>query len=226
MSEAVLDLVREAMSSPWVYAALLVFAALDAFLPVVPSESLLITAGVYAASGEPHLVAVVAAAAGGALLGDHVSYLIGRTSGGRLTRRLRPGTRRAAAYAWAGRVMASRGGLILVVARYVPGGRTAVTMTMGLVQYRLPAFSGFASIAAVSWGLYGALLGYLGGSVFEDDPVKGLLAGLGLALGLTAIMEATRLLRRRARSRPVVPRAGEIAHQGAGGDRGPDPEGS
>jgi membrane protein DedA with SNARE-associated domain len=93
--------------------------------------------------------------------------------------------------------MADRGGLILVVARYVPGGRTAVTVTMGAVGYRLRWFSLFAAVAAVSWGLYGALLGYVGGVAFEDDPVKGVAVGLGLALSVTAVVEGVRFVRRR-----------------------------
>ncbi|GAA4312570.1 hypothetical protein GCM10023178_75320 [Actinomadura luteofluorescens] len=95
--------------------------------------------------------------------------------------------------------MDERGGLILVVARYVPGGRTAVTLTMGAVGYRLRSFSLFAAVAAVSWALYGALLGYVGGVAFEDDPLKGVAVGLGLALGVTGAVEAVRFARRRRR---------------------------
>lgn len=189
--------VDTAVTSPWFYLALFAVAAIDGFFPVVPSESMVITAGVYAASGEPDLVLVVVLAALGAFTGDHVSYLIGRGSGGRLVRRLRPGTRRHAAFGWARRTMAERGGLILVVARYVPGGRTAVTMTMGAVGYRLRWFSVFAAVAAVSWGLYGALLGYVGGVAFEHDPLKGVAVGIGLALSVTAVVEAVRFLRHR-----------------------------
>lgn len=195
--DAVMGAVDTAVTSPWFYLVLFAVATLDAFFPVVPSESMVITAGVYAASGRPELWLVVVVAAAGAFLGDHVSFLLGRGSGERLTRRLREGTRRHAAFAWARRTMDERGGLILVVARYVPGGRTAVTLTMGAVGYRLRSFSMFAAVAAVSWGLYGALLGYAGGRAFEHDPVKGVAVGLGLALAVTAAVETARYLRRR-----------------------------
>lgn len=99
----------------------------------------MITAGVFAATGEPNLIAVIAVAALGAFTGDHTSYLIGRTAGGRLLARTRPGTRRPAAFDWAGKALAERGGLILVVARYIPGGRTATTIAMGTVGYPLRA---------------------------------------------------------------------------------------
>jgi membrane protein DedA with SNARE-associated domain len=103
---------------------------------------------------------------------------------------------------WAGRGIAARGGLILVVARYVPGGRTAVTLTMGATRFPRRRFLAFDALAAVSWGVYSALVGYLGGLAFERDPVRGLLVGLGLALTLTVVVEAVRWARGRV-SRPL-----------------------
>ncbi len=90
---------------------------------------------------------------------------------------------------------------MIVVARFVPGGRTAVTLTAGAVRYPLRSFSTFDAIAAVSWATYAALIGYLGGAAFEDDALKGTGVGLGLALGVTAVVELVRHVRRR----PGVP---------------------
>jgi membrane-associated protein len=202
MSHAIMHLVEGAMSSPWLYAALFAFAAIDGFFPLVPSESLVITAGVFAASGEPNLPLVIAAAALGALAGDHVSFLIGRTAGARVLERAKPGTRRSAAFDWAGKILAERGGQILVVCRYIPGARTAITLTAGAVGYPLRSFSSFDALASASWGTYCALVGYLGGAAFEDDPFKGLALGFGLAMTVTAAIEVVRHLRRR---RAVVP---------------------
>jgi membrane protein DedA with SNARE-associated domain len=197
MTEAIVDLVHGAMGSPWVYAALLAFAAIDGFFPLVPSESLVITAGVFAAAGEPILPLVVLVAAAGAFAGDHISYLVGRTAGDRLVRRTREGSKQRRAFDRAGGVLASRGGLIIVVCRYIPGARTAITMTAGAVKYPLARFSLFDGIAALSWGTYSALIGYVGGAAFEDDPIKGLVLGLGLALSVTGIVELVRHMRAR-----------------------------
>ncbi|GAA3956242.1 VTT domain-containing protein [Actinomadura viridis] len=209
------DVLHAAVTSPWFYVALLVVAVVDGFFPVVPSESMLITGGVYAATGEPELWLVIVVAAVGAFVGDHVSYLLGRGSGGRLVGRLRPGSRWLGGLVWARGVLAERGGLILVVARYLPGGRTAVTFTMGAVGYRLRSFSLFALVAAVTWALYGGLLGFVGGSAFEDDPVKGVVMGIGLAVSLTVVVEVARwVVRRRRRGRAGA--CGEGAGEGAG----------
>jgi membrane protein DedA with SNARE-associated domain len=192
MSDALLQFAHELMSSWWIYLALWGFAALDGFFPAIPSETLVVTAGVFAAAGEPNLYAVIVVAAVGAFMGDHISYALGRGAGGRMLDRMTPGTRRYAAVLWARQALAERGGLVLVVARYVPGGRTAVTLTMGSVRYPLRQFSGFAALAAVSWGIYCSLVGYIGGKAFEDNPLKGVVLGIGLALAVTLVVEVVR----------------------------------
>jgi len=197
MGEAITELVEGAMGSPWVYLALCAFAAIDAFFPVVPSESLVVTAGVFAATGEPNVFAVIGVSALGAFAGDHISYLIGRTAGGRALRDPRPGSRKAAALERGGRLLADRGGTILLVCRYIPGARTAITLTAGAVRYPLRSFSLFDGAAALSWGAYSTLIGFLGGAAFEEEPLKGLALGLGLALTVTLVVELVRHARRR-----------------------------
>ncbi|MBM0274063.1 DedA family protein [Micromonospora sp. STR1s_6] len=206
-----LDLLHQTMSSPWVYLAIFAIAVLDGFFPVVPSETAVITAGVFAAAGAPYLPLVIVVAAAGALVGDHVSYAIGRKGGTRLLDRLPPDGRRRRAIDWARRGIATRGGLILTVARYVPGGRTAVTLTMGAVRYPRRRFLAFDALAAGSWGLYSAVVGYVGGLAFEQNPLRGLLLGLGLALTVTLVVEVVRWLRNRRRSARPTPASQPVA---------------
>jgi membrane-associated protein len=197
VTEAIVTLVEGALSSPWGLLALFAVAAIDGFFPVVPSESLVVTAGVFAAAGDQSLALIIGAGALGAFTGDHISYFAGRLVGERITGRLRPGTRKAAAYEWARRVLAERGGTVIVVARYIPGGRTAVTLTAGAVRYPLSSFTFFDGIAAASWATYAALVGFLGGAAFEDEPIKGVVLGLGLALSVAGAIELLRNARRR-----------------------------
>ncbi|TDB70996.1 DedA family protein, partial [Micromonospora sp. KC721] len=199
--ESLLDLLHHTVASPWVFLVIFAVTAVDAFFPAVPSETVVITAGVFAASGEPGLVAVIAAATLGALVGDHVSYAIGRGGGAHRLARLPAGSRRRASSDWARRAVARRGGSILATSRFVPGGRTAVTLTMGAVRYPLSRFLLFDALAALTWGTYCGLLGYFGGLAFERDPLRGLLVGLGLSLAVTGLLELTRWLRRRAHRR-------------------------
>lgn len=203
-----LELLESAISSPWAYLVVFAVALLDAFLPIVPSETVVITAGVFAAAtGEPQVLAVIALASLGAFLGDHVSYQIGRRAG--VLGRLSLGPRRRRAIGWAADALNRRGGLLLVVARYVPGGRTATTLAAGAVGYSPPKFALFDAVAAISWGVYAAMVGYLGGAAFQGDPVKGLLLGLGLAAVTTVVVEMFRyfhIRKHRRQGRAGLPR--------------------
>ena len=190
MTDAIMGLAHDVVSSPWIYLLVLGIALLDGFFPVVPSETLVITTGAFAAStGEPDVLLVVPAAAVGAILGDHVSYWLGRRGGSRL--------KDGKAFRWARRAIDERGGLILVIARYIPGCRTAATLTLGASRYPLRRFLLFDILAGLSWAVYSVLVGYLGGVAFEEDPLKGLLLGLGIALSTAAVVEVFRYVRKR-----------------------------
>ncbi|SIN28833.1 DedA family protein [Micromonospora cremea] len=203
--DGLLDLLRGTVTSPWVYLVIFGLTAVDAFFPAVPGEAAVITAAVLAADGgHPNVVAVVAAAALGALVGDHVSYAIGRGGGASRLAHLPIGSRRRASSEWARRAVDRRGGLILTTSRYLPGGRTAVTLTMGAVRYPRRSFLLYDGIATVTWALYCGLLGYFGGLAFERDPVRGILVGVGLAVIVTFGIEGVRRLRSRARRRAAA----------------------
>ena len=182
--------------SPWTYPYLFGVSALDVVFPVVPSEASVITAGVLAGSGNLVLAAVIACAAAGAILGDNVSYWIGRTLGDRIVERFFQGERRKR-IDWAEQQIQERGPYLIVVGRFIPGGRTAVTLASGLLEMPWRRFIVFDAAAGVVWASYAALLGFLGGRTFEDNPFMGLLIALGIALLVTGLIELYRYLRRR-----------------------------
>jgi membrane-associated protein len=196
--DSVLELVS---SSPWTYAVILGVAALDAVLPLVPSETTLISAGVLAGAGDLQLGLVIAAGAAGAYAGDSSAYLLGRRADARLKRRLFRGDKGARRRAWAEGMLERHGGSLIFGARFVPGGRTATTVSAGLLRMRWARFAAFAAAAALGWALYAALLGYVGGRAFEDNPLWGLLVGFGLAAVTFLVVEVVR--RARARPRPA-----------------------
>jgi membrane-associated protein len=183
-------------ASPWTYLVVLAFAALDPLFPLVPSETSVIAAGVLAGAGDLSIALVLAAAAAGAFLGDNSSYGVGRTAGQRLTRPLFRGSKGRARRRWAERTLATRGGSLSAAARFVPGGRTAATLTAGVTRMRWTRFLGFAGIAAVLWASFAAGLGFLGGRVFEEQPWLGLASALTLAAAITVGVELARRLPR------------------------------
>jgi membrane-associated protein len=183
-------------SSPWTYAVVLGFAAFDALLPFFPSETAAIAAGVLAAAGDLNIFLVVASAAGGALLGDSSSYLVGRTAGHAAVSRLFGARAGLGRLAWAERVLTRRGWYLIVVARFVPGGRTGVTLTAGLTRMQGRRFVLAAAVAALLWASFAGGLGYLGGSAFEEEPLRGVAAAAGVAALIVLAIEGGRWLRR------------------------------
>jgi membrane protein DedA with SNARE-associated domain len=189
-------------ASGWAYAIVFLLAFLDALVPVVPSETVVITAGVVASAGDLSLPLVISAAAAGAFLGDNTAYLIGRRFGSRAQERFFSGEKARKRIEWAERQLEERGGELIVVARFIPGGRTAVTLSAGMLRFRWPRFVLFDAAAALSWALYAALLGYFGGRTFQHAAWKGLLLALGIAFAVAGAIELARwsLKRRRAQA--------------------------
>jgi len=182
--------------SPWTYLFLFAVAAIDAFIPLVPSETSVILAGVLASTGDLVLVFVILFAAVGAIVGDNISYWIGRTLGHRLVDRFFKGERRKQVD-WAQKQVEERGGYLIIIGRFIPGGRTAVTFSCGMLEMRWRRFIAFDIAAGLVWATYAALLGYVGGRTFEENPLKGFLLAFVVALGVAGAIEAYRWYRRR-----------------------------
>jgi membrane-associated protein len=186
--------------SPWTYALVFAVAALDAFFPVVPSEATVITAGVLAGHGDLRLELIIPAAAIGAVCGDNVSFWVGRILGERIAEKVFKGERRRHLDR-AHRMLEERGGYLIVIGRFIPGGRTAVTFAAGSLDWRWRRFIVFDLAAGIVWASYAALLGYFGGKTFEDSPWKGLLVAFAIAGLVTGGIEAARWFRKRAAAR-------------------------
>lgn len=197
MFESITDLVS---GSNWTYVAILVAAAVDAFFPIVPAETMVIAAGVLAANGDLSLPLIIICAAIGAIVGDNISYWLGRTVGERATRRFFRGKRRRHLYR-AERLLDTRGGYLIVIARFIPGGRTATTFAAGLIRWNWGRFLAYDILACIIWGSYAGLIGFFAGKAFEDDPIMGSILALGIAFSIAGAVEVYRYLRhRRARA--------------------------
>ena len=84
-----------------------------------------------------------------------------------------------------------RGAYIIVIARFIPGGRTAVTFSAGYVHsLSWRRFIRYDLVAGAIWATYAALLGYFGGRTFEENPVWGLLLAFAIATTLAVLVEA------------------------------------
>jgi membrane protein DedA with SNARE-associated domain len=183
--------------SLWTYPLLFGICAGDALIPAFPSETALIVCGIQAARGQLSLELVIVSAAAGAFTGDNASYAVGRWLGRPAVGRFFMGEVAQGRLEWARNFLKERGSYVLVVARFIPGGRTATTFTAGLVRLRwMTRFAPYVFVAAILWAVYGGLLGYLGGRLFEDQPIYALLVALGIAALITVAVEAWRRFRK------------------------------
>jgi membrane-associated protein len=144
---------------------------------------------------------VILAAASGAVVGDNISYGIGKWVGRRTVRRLFRYEKAHRGFDWAETQLEERGSYIILVARFIPFGRTAVTFTAGYTR-GLPwhRFIRYDIVACVVWATYATMLGYVGGKQFEEQPWKGVLVGLAIAFAVAFSVEWIR--KRRATERP------------------------
>jgi len=183
-------------ASSWTYLLLFGICVGDAVFPAFPSETALIVCGIQAARGNLDLGLVILCGAAGAFLGDNLSYAIGRWLGHPVASRFFSGETAQRRLEWAENFLRERGSYVLIVARFIPGGRTATTFTAGLVHLRwMTRFAPAIFLAAIIWSLYGSLLGYLGGRVFENHPIYALLVALGIAAAITVSVEGWRRFR-------------------------------
>jgi membrane protein DedA with SNARE-associated domain len=176
------------MATPvWAYLALFGFLTVDALIPVVPVQAIMITSGALTVYGNLDLAPVIAIGALGMFTGDSIAYVLGRSTGhvgrgwlqgrlGVLRHRLAPGagpgpeesrTRRAAARFTRG--LRRPGPLVLLLCRFVPGGRMAAGFHAGRSHYPIKLFLLYDGAAAIGWATYGGLVGHVGGTAVTQS---------------------------------------------------------
>ncbi|XTR51820.1 hypothetical protein ACOM2C_17755 [Pseudarthrobacter sp. So.54] len=82
--EFINEAILHAAGQWWIYPILTIFCFIDGFIPILPSETLIVALGALSVtSGEPNMWFVMAAAALGAIAGDNMAYLLGLARRGR-----------------------------------------------------------------------------------------------------------------------------------------------
>jgi membrane protein DedA with SNARE-associated domain len=189
--ESLIDIV---VASAWVYPLIAGVAALDAVFPLVPSEATVIAAAALAGTGDLVLSFVVVSGAAGAVIGDNLAYLLGRAGQGSVVRRLLRSPRWRSRMERGETLLRERSATVIVVSRFIPGGRTATMLSAGLLGLAWRRFLVFDLAAGVIWAAYASLIGLVGGKAFADEPLHALLLAFGLAAALALLIESGRRL--------------------------------
>jgi membrane-associated protein len=197
------------ISSPWLYLIMFLLVAFDGFVPVAMSEAILIGLAAVSTTGSPNIAALAGSAVAGGVAGDRFSYYVGRKAGPRLRN-----AKLARAKAVAERALLRQGAAAIVIARFIPYGRTASTLTAGSVALALRPFYLASAVSSVLWAAYSIGLGRLGGAAFANSPILGAAFGIALGLVLAGLHSAGKRLRARFRP-PVAPAEGTGAERPA-----------
>ncbi len=181
----------------WFLLIIFAVALLDSVVPVVPGETTVIVGGVAAGVGDQNLALVIFAGALGAFVGDNVAYTIGARFKGLVNRWADRKPARRDRLDAAGRQIRKRGGLLLITARFIPGGRTLLTVSSGVTQQPRRWFVLWIGVAVIIWASYAAILGYVFGKQFEDNHTLAFILAFVSALSITGVVELVRWLRER-----------------------------
>jgi membrane-associated protein len=197
------DLVRlfeVCLHSLWLVPVLAVMIAADGPVPVLPSETILMSAAAaaFGVGDVRGIVGLFAAALVGSVAGDLFCFLLGRSSN-----RFLP----AAAHAehglgqWVRANLHHRPVTALVGARLLPGGRLVSTAAAGRVGLPLRRFLPGSLASSAVWSVYMLAVGMALGPMVGGNPFLSLAAGVAMAVltaGGFAVVQRVRARRRAA----------------------------
>ncbi len=176
-------------SSPWLYPLVFALVVGDAFLVVLPSETVVVALGALAgATGTPWPAVLVPVAAVGAVTGDLLCFLIGRRVGLDRWAWQRRG-RVAAALGRAQRTVERRTAVLIFTARYIPFARIAVNLSAGASGIPLGRFLPLSAAAGLGWAIYNVAIGAGFGAALRDQPVLAIVLSVAVAITLGVIAD-------------------------------------
>lgn len=152
---------------PLLLLGLIVFLETGALVFFLPGDSLLVTAGLYAARGSLDLATMNLLLIPMAVLGDALSYYIGRRAGPRLFNRPRSRLFNPQHLRDAHDFYERHGGGAIILARFVPLLRTFVPVVAGAAQMSYRRFAGYNVIGGAAWVISMTFIGYFLGNFFE-----------------------------------------------------------
>lgn len=168
------------------YLAVIGFFVAEGIGVPLPAETLLVTAGAFAARGKLSIVGVILAGSIGGVLGGTAGYWIGSIGGMPLIRRFGQlirldGERVARAQAF----FRERGASAAFLVRFVAFLRIVIPMLIGLSSMRFVRFSAFNALGAIAAAATYSTLGFVFG---KDLPTLMHHVMLVSAVGVVAIV--------------------------------------
>ena len=134
----------------------------------LPGDSLLVTAGVFAAAGHLDIRTILVLVSAAAVVGDQLGYYIGYRTGPRIFRREDSLLFKRAHLLRAQEFYEKHGGKTIILARFMPIIRTFAPMVAGVASMEYRRFVTYNVVGGILWVWSMALLGYSLGRVIPD----------------------------------------------------------
>ncbi|HVV26308.1 MAG TPA: DedA family protein [Candidatus Saccharimonadales bacterium] len=170
-----------------------------------PGDTLLLTAGVFAAQGKLPLLWSILVIAAAAILGDNVGYHIGKRYGRRLFRKPDGLIFRQEYVQRAEEFYERFGSRTMLIAHFVPVVRTFVPPVAGVARMDYKKFVFFDAIGDTAWAAIVTLIGYWFGTKIPNIDhyiVLAVVAVIFITLGPTIYHVLKALWEKRQRRRP------------------------
>ena len=174
------------------YLAVFVFVGVESIGVPVPGETMLVTAAIYAGTtGRLSIFWVIVASSAGAIVGDNIGYVIGRTGGYRLVKRygryigLEEDRLRLGQY-----LFDKHGSKVVFFGRFVSVLRIFAAFLAGVNQMHWRRFLIFNAAGGIVWStIYGVAAFLLGKQLLQlSGPVDFTLAVVGVAVIIVVIV--------------------------------------
>jgi len=181
------------------YPLLFVLVGTESAGALVPGETSLIVAASLAAQGRLSLPLVIGVAAGAAILGDNIGYLIGRRGLRRLLDRPSRWSARKRRLVERGEVFfARRGAAAVFFGRWLPGLRVVASWLAGANRMPWRRFLLWNALGGIAWASTVGAVAYVLGRSASDS-----LGAIGFAgVGIAVLTYLASRLRDRLRARP------------------------
>ncbi len=154
----------------------------------LPGDSLLVVAGLFAATGKLNLFLLLVLLFFAAVIGDAVGYYSGAKLGPKLFTRQKSWLFRPSHLQKAHEFYEKYGGKTIIIARFVPIVRTFATVMAGASRMNYRVYVIYTVIGGLLWGVGVILLGYWLGQInFVRDNVEYIIIGI-IALSLLPVV--------------------------------------
>ncbi|MGQ0599960.1 DedA family protein [Aquabacterium sp.] len=182
------------MYGVWVYGLLFLIVFVETGLvvmPFLPGDSLLFMVGALAGSGAMSLPVAMGVLLVAAVLGDQLNYTIGRYIGPKVFQWENSRWFNRKAFDAAHAFYEKRGGITIIIARFMPFIRTFAPFVAGVAEMNRATFTAYNVIGALIWVVGLTTVGYFFGNIpFVQQHLSKIIWAMILIPGLIALFGA------------------------------------